>query len=247
MTTLGAGIAEHAAAATLPVMLEPSDSHALSSVMHTFGERVVAAPGRAKSEGGARSHLSGLASAVGSLLGLRFEASPAQAARAQEQQQANLMDQDPWAEPPAAPGSASIPHDDALHHRSASEVGANGQEHHNIYTPNSTLPYGDTSPQRTSLPGLQAAIGTHVSSGSLPPPSGGQSAHHSQASGMSELRKREIATQQASRLKQIAQQKLAAARQIAQLELAAAEAEAAECEAQVAEEYARAASSNAPS
>ena len=67
-------------------------------------------------------------------------------------------------------------------------------------------------------------------------PSGGQSRQRSQASCMSELRKREIATQQATRL-----------RQIAQLELAAAKAEAAEFEAQAAEEIARAASSQAPS
>ena len=53
---------------------------------------------------------------------------------------------------------------------------------------------------------------------------------------MSELRKREIATLQATKLKQIAQ-----------LELAAARAEAAELEAQIAEEIARAASSQAPS
>ena len=46
-STLGAGIAEHAAAAALPVMLESTDSHALSSVMHRFGEQVVAASRRA--------------------------------------------------------------------------------------------------------------------------------------------------------------------------------------------------------
>ena len=49
-STLGAGIAEHAAAAALPVVLESTDSHALSSVMHAFGERVVAANRRARSE-----------------------------------------------------------------------------------------------------------------------------------------------------------------------------------------------------
>ena len=34
VSTLGASIAEHAAAAALPVMLESTDSHALSSAMH---------------------------------------------------------------------------------------------------------------------------------------------------------------------------------------------------------------------
>ena len=71
-STLGAGIAEHAAAAALPVMLESTDSHALSSVMNTFGERVDAANRRARSEGGARSIVIGVASAVGSMLGLRL-------------------------------------------------------------------------------------------------------------------------------------------------------------------------------
>ena len=125
-STLGAGIAEHAAAANLPVMLESTDSHAVSSVMHTFGERVVAAHGRAKSEGGARSHLSGIASAVGSLLGYRLEASPPRNARAQEQQNASLTNADARVEPPA-PDNASVPLDDAFHHCSVSEVSANGQ------------------------------------------------------------------------------------------------------------------------
>ena len=39
VSTLGAGIAEHAAAvAALPVMLDSSDSHACTTAMHVFGE-----------------------------------------------------------------------------------------------------------------------------------------------------------------------------------------------------------------
>ena len=70
MSTLGAGIAEHAAAATQPVLLEPAGSQQFSSVMQTFGERVAVA--RTRSEGGARS-ASGILSAAASLVGLRFE------------------------------------------------------------------------------------------------------------------------------------------------------------------------------
>ena len=64
MSTLGAGIAEHAAAATQPVLLEPAGSQQFSSVMQTFGERVAVA--RTRSEGGARS-ASGVLSAAASL------------------------------------------------------------------------------------------------------------------------------------------------------------------------------------
>ena len=111
-------------------------------------------------EGSAQSHPSGLASAVGSLLGSRFEASPAQAARAREQQPVNLMDLDFWAEPPVAPDSASVPHSDALHHRSVTEVGTEGQvqEHpicstnYNITTPKSTLPVATTHHNKTCCP-----------------------------------------------------------------------------------------------
>ena len=71
IATLGAGIAEHAAAASQPVHLEPAGSQSFSSVMQNFGERVAAV--RARSEGGACS-ASGIASAAASLIGLRFEA-----------------------------------------------------------------------------------------------------------------------------------------------------------------------------
>ena len=72
VSTLGAGIAEHAAAiAALPVMLEPSDSQACANVMHMFEEQLETASRRTRSEGGgARSVVSGIASAVGSRLGL---------------------------------------------------------------------------------------------------------------------------------------------------------------------------------
>ena len=205
-STLGAGIAEHAAAATLPVVLESTDSHALSSVMHTFGERVVAANRRAKSEGGARSHLSGIASAVGSLLGFRLEGSPPRNARAQEQQDANVTNADARVEPPAS-DNASVSHDAALHHRSVTEVGANGpapepphgSERYNIHTPNSTLPYGENSPQQNLVPGPGPSLGglpvpksPGISSEAFPLPSGNRSEHGSRASGMSELRKCEL-------------------------------------------------------
>ena len=48
----------------------------------------------------ALSHSGGLASAVISMMGSWLEASPVQAARAREQRNVNLMDLDPWAEPP---------------------------------------------------------------------------------------------------------------------------------------------------
>ena len=121
-----------------------------------------------------------------------------------------------------------------MQHRSVSEVGTPGQC--NLATPASTVPYGANTPPPNSMPGRQAAEDAHISSGSLPPPSGGHNRQHSQASSLSELRRREIATGQATKL-----------RQIAQLRLAAAEAEAAEFEAQMAEELARSASSNAHS
>ena len=88
VSTLSAGIAEHAAQAALPITLESEDSRMLSSVMNTFGERVAVAAQRqrARSEGCARSHLSGLASVVGSLLGQRLVAPRLRDAHAQEQQ-----------------------------------------------------------------------------------------------------------------------------------------------------------------
>ncbi len=93
MSTLGAGIAEHAAAAAQPVLLEPAGSQQFSSVVQKFGERVAAA--RTRSEGGARS-ASGIVSAAASLIGLRFEArAPPQQPLEQE---ATLMDQHLWAE-----------------------------------------------------------------------------------------------------------------------------------------------------
>ena len=95
-STLGAGIAEHAAAVTLPIMLEPAGSQGFSSLMNTFGERVVAAQGRTKSEGGA-SRRSGIVSAAASLLGLRFETTPAPV---QAEHRASLIDQDVWVESP---------------------------------------------------------------------------------------------------------------------------------------------------
>ena len=75
---------------------------------------------------GARSHLGGIASAVGSLLGLRLEAPPPRDARAQEQQNANMTNADARVEPPTSLDASVLP-DDASHHRSVSEVGANGQ------------------------------------------------------------------------------------------------------------------------
>ncbi len=75
---------------------------------------------------GARSHLGGIASAVGSLLGHRLEAPPPRDARAQERQNASMTNADARVEPPT-PVHASVSHEDALHHRSVSEVGANGQ------------------------------------------------------------------------------------------------------------------------
>ena len=112
--------------------------------------------------GSAPSPSTGLAPVVGSLMGPRSVVSPAQTARAREQP-VSLMDLDFWAEPPVTPDSASVPHNDALHHRSVTEVGTEGQvqEHpicsmnYNITTPKSTLPDGDNSPQQNLLPGLQ--------------------------------------------------------------------------------------------
>ena len=193
-STLGAGIAEHAAAAALPVMLESTDSHALSSVMHTFVERVVAASRRAKSEGGARSHVSGVASVVGSMLGLRLEGSPPRDARAQEQQHANVTNVRVRVEPPAS-DHASVIHD-ADHHRSITEVGANGPapeppqapESFNINAPPSTLPYGENSPQQNLLPGQGTPLGgppapksPGISSEAFPLPDGNRSEHGSRA------------------------------------------------------------------
>ena len=174
--------------------------------------------------GSAPSPSTGLAPVVGSLMGPRSVVSPAQTARAREQP-VSLMDLDFWAEPPVAPDSASVPHNDALHHLSVREAGTEGQvpelpicsANYNIPTPKSTLPVGDSSTPQNLLPGPQvppAAPG--VSSGSLPLPDGDRSEHASTASGMSELRKCELATLQATKLRQIAQLKLAAARQIAQ-------------------------------
>ena len=91
MSTLGAGIAEHAAAASQPVHLEPAGSQSFSSVMQNFGERVVAV--RARSEGGARS-ASGIVSAAASLIGLRFEAK--QPRQLPLEPAATLMDQQLW-------------------------------------------------------------------------------------------------------------------------------------------------------
>ena len=91
MSTLGAGIAEHAAAAAQPVSLEPAGSQSFSSVMQNFGERVAAV--RARSEGGARS-ASGIVSAAASLIGLRFEAK--QPRQLPLEPAATLMDQQLW-------------------------------------------------------------------------------------------------------------------------------------------------------
>ena len=139
-STLGAGIAEHAAAVTLPIMLEPAGSQGFSSLMNTFGERVVAAQGRTKSEGGA-SRRSGIVSAAASLLGYRFETTPAPV---QAEHRASLIDQDVWVEPPIVPSDvqihAAMPPalEETLQHRSASEVGTPG--HYNIATPNPNTP-----------------------------------------------------------------------------------------------------------
>ena len=92
MSTLGAGIAERAAAATQPVLLEPAGSQQFSSVMQVFGERVAVA--RTRSEGGARS-ASGILSAAASLVGLRFERRSQSPLPAEQQRfnQLTLVDQ----------------------------------------------------------------------------------------------------------------------------------------------------------
>ena len=136
MSVLGAGVAEHAAAATQPVLLEPAGSQTFSSVMQTFGERVAVA--RTRSEGGARS-ASGVLSAAASLVGLRFERRP-QSQQPVEQERFNeltLMDQNLWADTrsnrsnaqnfvvqvAAREGELNANDIDDAHHRSASEVG----------------------------------------------------------------------------------------------------------------------------
>ena len=235
-STLGAGIAEHAAAVTLLIMLEPADSQGFSSLMNTFGERVVAASGRAKSEGGA-SRRSGIVSAAASLLGLRFETTPAPV---QAEHRASLIDQDVWVDPRTIQSNAEFleatppSQEDAMYHRSVSGAGTPGQ--FNIATPPSTVPYGARTPPRNSMPGPRAAEERPISSGSLPPPSGGQSRHSQASCSLSELRRRELQVGRAIKLEQLAQ-----------MRIAAAEAEVARFDAQIAYEEARSASSNAHS
>ena len=142
VSSLGAGIAEHAAAASLPVMLESTDSHALTAAMNIFGEQVDAANRRARSEGGARSIVSGVASAVGSALGLRSRSPPPGHAAAHEHSNANVTNVRVRVEPPRSEHAASDIHD-ANNHRSVTEVGANGPvpvgahapENYTIHTP----------------------------------------------------------------------------------------------------------------
>ena len=115
---------------------------------------------------GAPSHLGGIASAVGSLLGHRLEAPPPRDARAQERQNANMTNADARVEPPTSLDASVLP-DDASHHRSVSEVGANGQVpelphgsgNYNIHTLNSNLPCGENSPQPNLLPGQGIPLG----------------------------------------------------------------------------------------
>ncbi len=113
---------------------------------------------------------------------------------------------------------------------------AGAQRQYNIATPPSTVPYGARTPPQTSMPGQHAAEDPLISSGSLPPPSGGHSRQHSHAFSLSELRRRELETGHAIKL-----------RQLAQLRVAAAEAEVAEFQAQMAEDLACSASSIAHS
>ena len=121
-----------------------------------------------------------------------------------------------------------------MQHRSISEAGAPGQ--YNIATPPSTVPYGARTPPHNSMPGPHAAEERPISSGSLPPPSGGQSRHSQASCSLSELRRRELQVGRAIK-----------AEQIAQMRVAAAEAEVATIDAQIAYEEARSASSNAHS
>ncbi len=135
LSTLGAGIAEHAAAASQPVRLEPAGSQQFSSVIQNLGERVAAASACTRSEGGARS-ASGIVSAAASLLGLRFETVPPQG---RAEQTTSLIDQDVWVDPRSIQSNAQFlgadraGDDDAMHHRSISEAGTPGQP--NIATP----------------------------------------------------------------------------------------------------------------
>ncbi len=125
-----------------------------------------------------------------------------------QEQPANMTNTDARVEPPT-PVDASVLPDDASHHRSVSEVGANGQVpelphgsgNYNIHTPNSTLPRGENSLQPNLLPGQGIPLGgppaptsPGIPSEALPLPSGNRSEHGSRAAGRSELRIRELET-----------------------------------------------------
>ena len=58
---------------------------------------------------GVRSCLAGIASAVGSLFGLRLEAPPPSDAQAREQRNANLIDADARVEPPTSLDASVLP------------------------------------------------------------------------------------------------------------------------------------------
>ena len=166
---------------------------------------------------GAPSHLGGIAPVVGSMQGHRLEAPPPSDARAQEQQNANMMSADARVEPPASEYASAFP-EDAHHHRSLSEVGANGPApdaphasvSHNTHTPN-------TSPQLNLRPGNGPinAEALPVPSGifsleAFPSPIGIRGKPSSEASGMSELKMRDMIRQR-PREQELAQLRYAAA------------------------------------
>ena len=207
-------------------MLESTDSHAISTAMHIFGEQVDAANRRARSEGGARSIVSGVASVVGSALGLRSRSPPPEHAAAHEQH-ANVTFVRPRVEPPVAEPHASDIHD-AEFHRSVTEVGANGPvpvgahapENYTIHTPPTpptTLPYGESPMQLNLRSGNGPIIAEAVpvptgdSAEAFHLPIGNRSMHGSRASGISELRRRELEQEAAEDAAFLAAEEAAAA------------------------------------
>ena len=139
---------------------------------------------------------------------------------AAHEQHANVTNADARVEPPASDHASDI--HDANHHRSVTEVGANGPvpeaphapESYIIHTPPTpptTLPYGE-SPMQPNLRSGNGPISAEAlpvptgdSAEAFPLPIGNQSMQGSNATGISELRRRELEQQAAEEEASIAQ------------------------------------------